>query len=295
MTTQDQSRFDRGATDRRATMALLAAIIFVSVFVFPSSTRAWGASAERLVTSKAVDTLPPDVRGFFEANRDFLTHHVTEPLDLMAKSSATERPNHFLYLDHYGKFPFDSLPRDYKAAVSKFSRTKLESSGVLPWQIGVYSQKLTAAMRDHDWDGTRLAAAYLAAYVAQVHDPFHTTENFDGHLSGQAGVNARFGSGLIDKYSLFFPMRANDAAYISDPTDHAFDDALSAHTSVESILLADRRAREGLSDYTSEYYDRFYNSAGAILIRQLSDAATDVGSYWLSAWINAGRPQLPGQ
>ena len=24
-------------------------------------------------------------------------------------------------------------------------------------------------------------------------------------------------------------------------------------------------------------------------------AATDVGSYWLTAWINAGRPQLPQQ
>ena len=31
------------------------------------------------------------------------------------------------------------------------------------------------------------------------------------------------------------------------------------------------------------------------LIHQLSDAATDVGSYWMTAWINAGRPQLPPQ
>jgi len=29
-------------------------------------------------------------------------------------------------------------------------------------------------------------------------------------------------------------------------------------------------------------YDRFYNQAAAILIRQLSDAATDVGSFWLT-------------
>jgi hypothetical protein len=70
---------------------------------------------------------------------------------------------------------------------------------------------------------------------------------------------------------------------------------MSAHASLENILLADRRARGGLSDYTDEYYDRFYNFAGAILIRQLTEAATDVGSYWLTAWINAGRPQLPVQ
>jgi len=267
----------------------------LSMFAFPSPARAWGANAERLVASKAIDTLPPDIRGFFEANRDFVSHHVSDPLEVLAKNPLTERRNHFLYLDHYGKFPFDTLPRDYKAALAKFTKAGLEASGVLPWQIGVYSQKLTAAMRDHDWEATRIAAAYLAAYIAQAHDPFHTTENFDGHLSGQTGVHLRFGENLVDRYSLFFPMRPNDAMYLRDSTDHAFDDSMSAHASLESVLLADRRAREGLSDYTDEYFDRFYNLAGAILIRQLSEAATDVGSYWLSAWINAGRPQLPPQ
>ena len=263
--------------------------------VAPQSAHAWGANAERLVANKAVQTLPPEIRGFFEANRDWIGRHVTEPLDLLEKSPLAERRNHFLYLDHYGKFPFDSLPRDYKAALAKYTKFKLESSGVLPWQIGVYSQKLTAAMRDHDWEQARVASAYLAAYVAQAHDPFHTTENFDGHLSNQLNVDVRFGSSLVDRFSLFFPMRANDAMYLRDPTDHAFDACMSAHSWVENVLLADRRAREGLSDYTDEYYDRFYNLAGDILIRQLSDAATDVGSYWMTAWINAGRPQLPPQ
>ena len=271
--------------------AVLAAVLLAA----PQLAGAWGANAQRLVANMAVETLPPDIRVFFEANRYFLSRHVTDPLDLLSKNPSTERRNHFLYLDHYGKFPFDSLPRDYKAAVAKFTKTKLEASGVLPWQIGVYSQKLTAALRDHDWEQARLAAAYLAAYVAQAHDPFHTTENFDGRLSGQPGVDLRFGSSLVDRFSVFFPMRPNDAVFLRDPTDHAFDACMSAHAWLENILLADRRAREGLSDYTDDYYDRFYNLAGAIVIRQLTDAATDVGSYWLTAWINAGRPQLPPQ
>ena len=267
----------------------------ISIFAFPSQAKAWGASAERLIANKAIDTLPPEIRGFFEANRDWLGRHVTEPLDGLEKKPLTERRNHFLYLDRYGKFPFDSLPRDYKAAVTKYSKTKLESSGVLPWQIGVYSQKLTMAFRDRDWEQARISAAYLAAYVAQSHDPFHTTENFDGHLSAQSGSDLRFGSSLVDRFSLFFPMRPNDAMFLSDPTDHAFDACMSAHAWLENILLSDRRAREGLSDYTDEYYDKFYSLAGSILIRQLTDAATDVGSYWMTAWINAGRPQLPPQ
>jgi hypothetical protein len=267
----------------------------VSIFLLPTPASAWGANAERLVSNKAVDTLPPEIRGYFEANRDWLSRHVTEPLDWLQKNNQVERRNHFLYLDRYGKFPFDALPRDYKAAVTKFTRTKLESSGVLPWQIGVYSQKLTAAFRDRDWEQARLSAAYLAAYVAQAHDPFHTTENFDGHLSAQTGVDLRFGSSLVDRFSLFFPMQPSDAMFLNDPTDHAFNACMSAHAWLENILLSDRRAREGLSDYTDEYYDKFYSLAGSILIRQLTDAATDVSSYWMTAWINAGRPQLPPQ
>jgi hypothetical protein len=272
-----------------------AVVVAFSVLVSPSPARGWSANSERLITNKAVETLPPEVRGFFEANSDFFRHHVADPLELLEQKPLTERRNHYLYLDHYGKFPFDSLPRNYQAAVSKFTKSKLENSGVLPWQIGVYSQKLTAAMRDHDWEQTRLAAAYLASYVAEAHDPFHTTEDFDGHLAGQPGVDLRFGSNLVDRYSTFFPMRPSDAMYLADPTDHAFDACMSAHAWVENVVLADRRAREGLSDYTDEYYDRFYSEAGTILIHQLTDAATDVGSYWLTAWINAGKPQLPLQ
>ncbi|MGB6431138.1 MAG: hypothetical protein WBF06_11165, partial [Candidatus Acidiferrales bacterium] len=70
---------------------------------------------------------------------------------------------------------------------------------------------------------------------------------------------------------------------------------LSAHAWLENILLADRNSRAGSNDFDDQYYDRFYDRAGAIVIRQLTDAATDVGSYWLTAWINAGRPQLPSQ
>jgi hypothetical protein len=111
----------------------------------------------------------------------------------------------------------------------------------------------------------------------------------------QPGVNERFGVGLVDRYSLFFFVKPNEASLIHDPTDHAFEMALSAHSWLENVLLADRRAHAGLSSYTDDYYDHFYSQAGAVLIRQFSDAATDLGSYWMTAWINAGRPQLPNQ
>ncbi|MGA8222080.1 MAG: hypothetical protein WB780_10545 [Candidatus Acidiferrales bacterium] len=276
---------------RRGLCIGVALPILVLLLALPSSF-GWGDNAERLITNKAVDTLPDDMRSFFEANRQFLVQHVTEPKEGAAKNTA-EQHNEFIQLDHYGQFPFASLPRVYTAAVSKYSRRTLETYGQLPWQIGLYSKRLEDAFRDRNWSEAKLTAAILAHYVAAAHDPFNTTTNFDGKLSGQAGVNGRFGSGLVDRFQLFFFVRPNEAVFIHDATDHAFEMTLSAHSWLENILLADIRAHEGLSGYTDDYYDRFYAQEGAVLIRQLTDASTDLGSYWMTAWINAGRPQLP--
>jgi hypothetical protein len=256
----------------------------------PLQARAWGDNAQRLIINHAVDTLPYDLRPFFEAK--YLVQHVNDPLNLIDQHPS-ERNNYFIELDKYGKFPFDKLPRNYKTAVALFGKSKIDSTGLLPWQIGVYSEKLTEDLKNGKWEAAKLDAAFLAHFVAEAHDPFNTTENFDGHTSGQSGVNQRFNAVLIDRFGSFFPVSPHDASFISDPTDHAFDSCLSAHSQVESLLLADRAAIRGLTSYTDEYYDRFYNLAAGSLIKQLSDAATDVGSYWLTAWINAGKPQLP--
>ena len=272
-----------------------AGVIYLAAalaILLPLRVTAWGENAQRLVVNHAVDSLPYDLRSFFESHRSFLVQHVNDPLNLI-NNHPNERNNHFIELDKYGKFPFDALPRNYKTAITKYSKSKIDSTGLLPWQIGVYSQKLTDDLKNGKWENAKMDAAFLAHYVAEAHDPFNTTDNFDGHASGQNGVNERFNTVLVDRYGSFFPVSPHDAYFISDPTDHAFDSCLAAHSQVESLLLADRDAKRGLSSYTDEYYDRFYNLAGSSLIKQLSEASTDVGSYWLTAWINAGKPQLP--
>jgi hypothetical protein len=274
--------------------ALVLAILLLSQ---PSSF-SWGENADRLVANKAVDTLPEEMQPFFEANRQFLVQHVTDTQEAVPKSVIPfehPRPPDFVELDHYGPFPFSALPRDYKNASSKFNRRTLDEYGVLPWQVGLYSKKLTDAFHDRDWNEAKLSAALLAHYVTAAHDPFKTTINFDGKLSGQSGVNERFGTGLVDRYQLFFFLKPSEAVFVHDPTDRAFEMCLTAHALLEGVLLADRRAHTGLTGYTDEYYDRFYAQAGTVLASQLSDAATDVGSYWMTSWINAGRPQLPPQ
>jgi hypothetical protein len=288
----------------QAAVFLSLAILFVAL----ATSFGWGENADRLITNKAVDTLPDEMLPFFQASRQFLVQHVKRPEPPPAPPNAlpgtTKQPpatdaalpdTDFIQLDHYGPFPFTALPRDYNSAISKYNRRTLAQYGLLPWEIGVYSKKLTDSFRDHNWGDVRINAAVLAHFVIAAHDPFNTTINFDGKASLQPGVNERFNTGLIDRYQLFFFVKTNDAVFIHDPTDYAFEMVLTSHSWVEPILLADRRAHVGLTAYKEDYYDRFYAQAGAILVNQVSNAASDVGSYWMTSWINAGRPQLPSQ
>ena len=232
-----------------------AVVIAAAILLAPASAFGWGANGHRLIANKAIETLPAELRAFFEANQYVIVQHCTDPLDWLAKNPMVERRYHVLLFERYGKFPFDNLPRVYKSALAKYGKSRLDGNGLLPWQIGVYSERLTKAFGKGKLDEIQLNAALLAHYVAEAHDPFNTTENTDGQLSGQPGVHQRFGNSLVDRFSLFFPVRPNDAVYINDPTDHAFEACLSAHSWVEHILLADRRARKGLSDFTDEYFE----------------------------------------
>jgi len=126
--------------------AACAVALATLCLVAPAGAFAWGANGHKLISNKAVDTLPPELRPFFEANRNFIVQHSTDPFDALAKNPVAERRNRILLLDRYGRFPFESLPRDYKAALAKFGKARLEANGVLPWQIGVYNEKLTNAL-----------------------------------------------------------------------------------------------------------------------------------------------------
>ena len=117
-------------------------------------------NAERIITNKAVDTLPDEMHAYFDANRQYLVQHVIDPGDASDKNPPNAR-NGFIRLDHYGPFPFSVLPRSGSmAAVAKYTRRTVETYGLLPWQIGISSQKLTEAFQEGTiWGDVRLSAA----------------------------------------------------------------------------------------------------------------------------------------
>lgn len=259
-----------------------------------SATYAWGPTAHRLCNRWAMETLPPEMRGFFEANRQFLIDHANDPDAWMAKDT-NERRRHYIYLDKYGIFPYLNLPHSYQAATQQYFKYRINRDGLLPWTIGEYSLRLTNDFKGQNWDQAKLDAAALGHYVADADDPLHTTQNYDGQLTQQTGLAQRFEIGLIDRFSNFFIPSPQDASKIEDPTEYAFQIVLESNTWVNHIVLEDRRAYEGLPSYNGDYFDRFYAQVGSTAMKKVNEAAHDIGSYWYTAWVNAGRPTLPGK
>ena len=284
------SRRPKQLTSLLANPRLVALLALALVTVQPLA--AWGPTAHDIVNTWAIQTLPNEMRGFFEANHHFLVEHANDA-DLWMDKDRYERKRHYLYMDKYGAFPFLLLPHGYNEAVLKYGAGRVNRDGVLPWQVGQYSLRLTTAFRSRKWDEVKLEAAVLAHYVADARDPLHVTQNFDGQLTNQKGLADRFEISLVDRYSKFFILHPDDASKIDDPTEYAFETCLEAYTELDSIILADLRARQNLPDYTDDYFDHFYSQVGAIVIKAINEAAHDAGSYWYTAWLNAGKPALP--
>jgi hypothetical protein len=274
-------------------LTLLFAMAAVAL-VAATPALAWGPQTHRLADDWAIGTLPPNLRTYFQSNRTFILQHANDP-EVLTKKDRYERMRHYIFLDKYGTFPYLDLPHSYKAAVQKYGLRHITHNGVLPWQVGEYSLKLTNDFRARHWEKVKLDSAALAFYVTDAHDPMHTTQNYDGQLTGQTGLGMRFGNELVERYSHFFMFRPDNAVRVSDPTEHAFQMVLEAHTSVDQIILADLLALDNLPGYTDAYYDAFYSRVGSTAMKEISEAAHDVGSYWYTAWVNAGRPELPGR
>jgi hypothetical protein len=275
----------------RSRLLLLGVVLWGAML---SAGYGWGPAAHRLVNGSAIESLPPEIRGFFEANRQYLVEHANDPDEWM-KKDRYERMRHYVYLDKYGYFPYLLLPHGYKAATEKYGKGRIGRDGNLPWQIGEYSLRLTNSLKVGNWDAVREDAAALGHYVADAHDPLNTTQNYNGQLTRESGLAERLGIRLVDRYSSFFMVRPAAAVKIDDPTEFAFQIVLESNTWVDRILLADFTSLGGLDGYREEYLNRFYAGVGPTALQEINAAAHDTGSYWLTAWLNAGRPALPAR
>jgi hypothetical protein len=277
-------------------MFALAAMLMLSM---PAPVLAWGFETHKFIVSRAIDILPAAIRPFFEANRVFVVEHCIDP-DLWRTAGFTdESPRHFLDMDAYGKPPFTELPRDYDAALAKFGADTLARNGLLPWRTAEMTGNLGRAFQSQSRGSgyalgdIKFFSAIIGHYVADAHVPFHAALNYDGQLTGQTGVHARFEEELFLRYGKQLNIQPPPLQSIPNVRDFIFDTLVESFRSVDAVLAADREAIGAADTYDDRYYDAFFAKVKPILEQRISRAISSVASVITSEWERAGRPALP--
>ena len=274
----------------------------VAVLLVPSSAHAWGYEAHRFIMDRAIALLPPELRPFFERERAIVVERSIDPDTWQnAGYDHAESPHHFLDLDWegYGKYPFSDLPRDYAAAVAKFGKARIEQNGTVPWRTEEMYGNLRRAFGSYQRRGPFGRhdiihyAAWLAHYVGDAHVPFHAVINYDGQLTNQHGIHARFEAFLFERYRTQLTIAPKPIPPIRNPRDFIFDAAIAGSQMVAPILKSDLEAIGARTVYDDAYYAAFFKSNRAVLERRLNESIAAVAAMIAGAWEAAGKPAVP--
>jgi hypothetical protein len=239
---------------------------------------------------------------------DFLTAHAVDP-DMRRYAVQEEGARHFIDIDHYGKFPFDSLPRKWEDAVAKFSEDSLKKYGIVPWWVQIILQRLTNAFKEKDQAKILKLSAELGHYIADAHVPLHANSNHNGQRTNQQGIHgfweSRVPELLADTEWDFF---IGKAAYIKNPGKFIWQRVLESAAAADSVLIIEKELSQQFpadQKYSFEYRNniliRQYSSAftkaydaklNGMIERRMRMAIFSVASFWYTAWVNAGQPDL---
>jgi hypothetical protein len=255
----------------------------------------------------AVFTLPKGMSNFYRANINYITEHAVAA-DKRRYVDSTEAPRHFLDADHYGKRPFAMIPQNWDDVVKKYTADTVYKYGTVPWTIVFEYYHLVKAFKTHDTTAILNTSANLGHYVADAHVPLHLTINYNGQLTGQTGIHAFWESRIPELFSNQWNCYVGKARYIDDPLKEAFRICRSSYTEVDSVLRLERmldktfphnkkyviekHGGKNVQEYSEAYSRAYMRMLNGMIQRRMRSSILSVGSFWFSAWVDAGQPDL---
>ena len=269
------------------------------LLLLPAPASAWGTEAHYFIMERAIALLPAQIRPLFEAHRAQVVERMVDPDTWRVAGFGDEDPNHFLDIDvpEYGKYPFTDLPRDFDKAVQKFGLETVKLHGLVPWRTAEMWGNLRRAFEAYParggYNNILQFAAWMSHYVSDAHQPFHGIANYNGQLSGQTGVHARFEATMFERYRDRLRIDARPIAGVSNPRDFIFEAVLRDTQLAPTILEADRTAIGNKDVYDDAYYDAFFAGARDVMERRLNDSIAAVAACITGAWEAAGKPAVP--
>jgi hypothetical protein len=266
----------------------------------------WGFFGHQRINRLAVFTLPPEMIGFYKSSISYITEAAVNP-DRRRFSSVDEAPRHYIDLDHYGDSAIFFMPRYWDEAVNKYSEDTLKAYGIVPWHVNRMYYSLRDAFFLRDPQRILRISAEIGHYIGDAHVPLHTTENYNGQLTGQEGIHAFWESRLPEMFSNDFDFFVGRANYITNPQQEIWEAVKTSHEAVDSVLHEEKKlsqrmgsrkysfetkGRQTVRVYSRPYSIAYYKLLDGMVERRMRASIKMIGDFWYSAWVDAGQPDL---
>lgn len=266
----------------------------------------WGFFAHQRINRLAVFTLPPPMVRFYKKHITFITEAAVNP-DRRRYSVPDEAARHYIDLDHYGDSTLFRMPKYWNQAVAEFSEDTLKSYGIVPWHVNTMYYRLRDAFMLRDPERILKLSAEIGHYIADANVPLHTTENYNGQLTGQEGIHGFWESRLPELFSDSYDYFVGKAGYLEDPQLAIWDGVSIAHQCVKTVLAEERglaqkfgekkysfetKGKQTVKVYSQEYSKAFHKILDGMVERQMRTAVKMIGDFWYTAWVDAGQPDL---
>ena len=152
-------------------------------------------------------------------------------------------------------------------------------------------------------------SADIGHYIADTHVPLHTSSNHNGQLTDQKGIHgfweSRVPELLADKEFDFF---IGKAQYIKNPGEYIWERVLESGKAADSVLLFEKELTKQfppdkkyafetrnnivVKQYSSAFTIAYNKKLDGMVERRMRLAIFSVASFWYTAWVNAGQPDL---
>ena len=263
----------------------------VLVFVLPCPLAlAWGERGHRIVNAAAVNNLPEPLKSYFRTRIGYLVEHASDP-DYVARENPQERPHHYTEVEAYDSYPFAAFRVQFVGQRRGPSGGQL-THGDSVWQIEQFTLQLSKDLQRRRWKESDRDAVFAAHYACDLTQPLHTVVNYDGQLTRQAGIHARFETMLVNALADGWLLKPQPAVNEPDLRARIFREYVDSYNQRQLIFAADRIALDGHTYLDPQVLRAFIQIDGLLARKRLEAAASFVSSLWYTAWVRAGKPAL---
>lgn len=284
-------------------------LVILCVFWGPAiQCSAWGFFAHQRINYYSVFLLPPEMMALYKPHIGFLAEHAVDP-DKRRYAVPQEGPRHYIDIDHYGKYPFPDLPRKWNEALARYPADTLNRYGIVPWWLQIMLNRLTDAFKEKNQAKILRYSAELGHYLSDAHVPLHACSNHNGQFSDQRGIHgfweSRIPELLADTEWDFFIGRAN---YISNPSAFIWKRVLESAAAADTVLRTEKELtkdfppgqkfsfedRNGIitRQYSTAFTKAYDGVLQGMVERRMRQSIHAIASFWYTAWVNAGQPDL---